>query len=273
MQQYTTILHKMTSVYQNPVQYFLTVDQVPILLNDFIGKEVHLTFLGQIFCVQCGAKTAKSFQQGYCYRCYRRLQECNLCLLHPERCLVESKGCPDDWAHAHCHAKQVIYLANASDLKVGITRYHAPITRWIDQGASQAIPIMSAQNRYQIGLMEVAAKKYFKDKTNWRKMLQGQPLSLDLKQLKVELIAQLQTEFSLIQSRYPAENFQYLQEEPVEIYYPVEKYPVKVTSVSLEKTPEIHGVLRGIKGQYWIFDHAVMNMRNLGGYLVTIRVE
>jgi hypothetical protein len=41
-----------------------------------------------------------------------------------------------------------------------------------------------------------------------------------------------------------------LNNEVVKIHYPVVEYPSKVTSLNLDKTSEISGVLQGIKGQY-----------------------
>jgi len=40
-----------------------------------------------------------------------------------------------------------IYLANSSGIKVGITRQTQIPTRWIDQGAVQALPIFKVQSR------------------------------------------------------------------------------------------------------------------------------
>jgi len=53
--------------------------------------------------------------------------------------------------------------------------------------------------------------------------------------------------------------------------YPVKEYPVKVKSISLDKSYEFAGELAGIKGQYLIFKGGnVINIRKHGGYLVRI---
>ena len=158
-----------------PVRYQLSIGDDNIILNDFLGHHLHLSHTGTIFCIQCGRQTKKSFQQGYCFPCYRRLGECNLCMIHPERCRHDPTLCkPDDWVHASCMLPHVVYLANSSGLKIGITRQSQVPTRWMDQGAVQAIPIFQYQNRFQAGTLEVAFKKFVADKTNWRTMLSSQ---------------------------------------------------------------------------------------------------
>ena len=47
-------------------------------------------------------------------------------------------------------------------------------TRWIDQGAHEAIEIVEVPNRYLAGITEVALKEHVADKTNWRKMLKNE---------------------------------------------------------------------------------------------------
>ena len=148
-------MRKLQSELATPVIYHLPVGEARILLNDFIGQDITISTTGAIFCIQCGRKTAKSFQQGHCYPCMQRILECNNCILFPERCLVEQGGCPkNDWAHSQCHAEQVIYLANTSNLKIGITRNSQVPTRWIDQGAIQALALFAVKNRYQAGVVE-----------------------------------------------------------------------------------------------------------------------
>jgi predicted component of type VI protein secretion system len=59
-----------------------------------------------------------------------------------------------------------------------------------------------------------------------------------------------------------------------EILYPVNRYPEKVKSLNLDKTPLYRGVLEGIRGQYLIFaDGTVFNVRKHGGYLASLSLE
>src|SRR3990167_7480403 len=157
-------LRKLKSELKTPIHYSIRFDHEEILLNAYLGKTITLVYAGHIYCIQCGRKTNKSFQQGYCFPCLRRLQECHLCIIYPEKCIVESGRCPEnDWAHAQCNQPHTIYLANASGLKVGITRDTQVPTRWIDQGAIQALPIFKTKNRYQAGQVEVTLKQFVSD--------------------------------------------------------------------------------------------------------------
>lgn len=261
----------MKSVLKSPVEYFFILDNERIFLNQHLEKKIRLRFTGHIHCIQCGRKTNKSFQQGYCYPCMQRLNECGNCAIFPERCQVEQGGCPEeDWAHAQCHSQQIIYLANASSLKVGVTRISHIPTRWIDQGAIQAIPIYEASNRYRAGLLEVALKAYVSDRTNWRTMLKNDSGLLDMLFERDSLLNKAHSSISELllesqESLKPIKNV-----NPVFLDYPVIEYPKKITSLSLDKESEIEGILLGIKGQYLILDCGVLNIRKFGGYEVEL---
>ncbi len=265
-------LRKMSTQLADMVRYHMTLGNDTVELNALIGKTIQLRFSGEIFCVQCGRKTKKSFQQGHCFVCMRRINECNNCILFPERCLVEQGNCPhDDWAHSQCHAKQTIYLSNTSGLKVGITRDGQIPTRWIDQGAMQAIPLFTAKNRYKAGLMEVAIKDYISDKTNWRVMLKRDSVFCNMEKEKQALLQQAKAAIDPLLHAHPG-YYQIQTQASTEIQYPVDRYPEKVKSQSFDKTAEIEGTLMGIKGQYLMLDTGVLNLRKFGGYHVTFAV-
>jgi len=58
------------------------------------------------------------------------------------------------------------------------------------------------------------------------------------------------------------------------IKYPVSKYPQKIKSLKLEKAQEINAILKGIKGQYLIFENnEVFNVRSHEGFLVDFSFE
>jgi hypothetical protein len=264
MKTMTGMLRKLSATLTTPITYQCRIGDQCIPLSDALGKTLNITYEGVIHCIQCSRKTNKSFQQGFCYPCYRRLLECNMCMLHPERCRVEDGTCPkDDWAHAQCHQEQIVYLANSSGLKVGITRQSQVPTRWIDQGACQALPILKVNNRYQAGVVEVAMKAYVADKTNWRKMLKNEVSPIDLEAARDRLLAAVDLN---------PDKVEHLREKPVTLTYPVLEYPIKINSLSLDKQPEITGQLLGIKGQYVLLDHGVLNIRKFGGYEVSVSV-
>src|SRR3989338_552219 len=258
-------LRKMPTELTNPVQYHLLLDNEKIALNPLLGKTIKLVFTGEIHCIECGRKTNKSFQQGYCFPCYRELLKCNLCMIHPERCPFQGQCPADHWVSAGCSQPHIVYLANSSGLKVGVTRQSQVPTRWIDQGATQALPIFKVVNRYQAGLIEDALKSIFKDKTNWRAMLKGQIEPIDLNQARLQLIQKWQT----LKTKPSLKELKAINEitnqSIIEITYPVLQYPAHIKTFDFDKTPAIEGQLLGIKGQYLIFDQGVINIRKFGG--------
>jgi hypothetical protein len=164
-----------------------------------------------------------------------------------------------------------VYLANTSGLKVGITRHSNIPSRWIDQGAVQAVPIFRVASRHISGLLESAIAKTQKDKTNWRAMLREVPAEIDLSTQKASVSADIGNVVDELRARFGNDAVEALDAEPdVEIRYPVEQYPTKVTSLNLDKVPDIDATLLGIKGQYLIFDTGVINVRKFTGYQVAV---
>jgi len=193
-------------------------------------------------------------------------------MIHPERCLVETGKCdPTDWAHEHCHQKHIVYLANTSGLKVGITRTKNNPSRWIDQGAIQALPIFETQNRYQAGIVEVAFKKFMEDKTNWRKMLRETAAPIDLFAARDENLSQSKHALQSILEKYTDVITEIHDNSVLKFSYPIQKYPEKLITLSFDQTPTISGVLQGIKGQYLLLACGVLNIRKFGGYEVNVK--
>jgi hypothetical protein len=270
------VLKKLSGEWNSPINYYFNVNEEKLFLNPAIGRRVVLSFTGNIYCIQCGRKTNKSFQQGFCYVCLKRLQECNLCMIHPERCQIMSeKGCPEnDWAHQHCHQEHVVYLANSSDLKVGITRDKQKLYRWIDQGARQALPIFHVPNRYLSGLIEVDLKNYLSDRTNWRKLLTQEAELMDLVKERDRIYDDAQEILAARIKEHANHNITYLRNEtPITLSYPILEYPTRVKSLSLDQTAVIESELLGIKGQYFILKDGVINIRKFGGYEVEFTVR
>lgn len=241
-------------------------------MNALVGEKIHLSYNGDIHCVACGRKTKKSFQQGHCFPCMRALPECDTCIVRPETCHFDAGTCRDEsWAKNYCFQPHYVYLANSSGVKVGITRGSQIPTRWIDQGAIQALAIFKVQTRLQSGLLEMALKQHVSDRTDWRKMLKGDVSNVDLFAKRDELFDLCASEIASLQARYSAEDIVALTDESlIDINYPVQTYPTKVKSFNFDKTAEVSGILQGIKGQYLIFDTGVINIRKFGGYFVTL---
>lgn len=252
--------------------YKLLTPDGPILMNELIGHNFKLHSLKEINCCNCGKKTAKSYSGGYCYLCSLKLAECDLCILRPETCHFAEGTCRQpEWGLTHCMIPHYVYLANSSGLKVGITRSSQIPTRWIDQGATQALPILKVGTRYLSGVFEKLLSSEINDKTDWRKMLKGNPEELDLESKRDELFELFGEDLDSLESEHGSDKVSILESELVtSIEYPVILFPEKVSSVSLDKNEVVGGKLQGIKGQYLIFDVGVINIRSHTGYKVKV---
>ncbi len=232
-------------------------------MNALLGKPLSLRFTGKLQCMACDKYVKKLFAQGCCYDCFIHSAEASPCIINPELCEGHlGKGRDPEWEKSHHVQPHTVYLAVASALKVGVTRDRQIPTRWIDQGASQAIRLAETPYRKIAGDIEVALKSTFTDKTNWQAMLKNQIGEFDLVEEKWQASELLPSDLS----EFMSEN-----DEIVCIEYPVLEFPSKVISVGFEKEPHISGTLLGIKGQYLIFDGGrVMNVRKHEGYWVEL---
>jgi hypothetical protein len=262
-------LNKMKTVFDahlsKPVQYFLYNNKNEQLhINELLNKNVSLSHTGKYFCTECDKEVKKLFGQGFCYTCFTNSAENSPCIIHPELCRGHlGEGRDLQWELNHHVQPHLVYIAKSSGMKIGVTRSLQIPTRWIDQGADEAIIFAKTENRYQAGVIEVYFKQFLSDKTNWQKMLKNIKSEEDLLEIKNDL----KNKFRL------HELYHCLQEEssPVKITYPHANQYDKIISNSLEKTSKIEGKLTGIKGQYLIFDGGkVINIRNHTGFEVQI---
>ena len=267
------IVRKMRSRLGQPVSYSARFGDNEIALNPLIDQQLKLIFSGSIYCIHCNRKTNKSFNQGYCYPCFQKLAQCDSCIIHPERCHFEQGSCREPaWGEKYCMQDHIVYLANSSGLKVGITRATQVPTRWIDQGATQALAIMRVRSRLQSGTLEMAFKQHVADKTNWRDMLKGKAAELDMAGERDRLLAACEEDVKELMARFGFFAISVLKGiDAVSIDYPVQAYPEKITSLNFDKEPVVSGTLKGIKGQYLIFDSGVINLRRFSGYEVELQ--
>jgi Protein of unknown function (DUF2797) len=252
------------------VHYTLEFEgEVSIDLNALLGKKVQFEFTGKIACQGCGKPIKKVFQAGYCFLCSTRLACCDLCIVRPERCHFHLGTCREPaWGEAHCMQDHFVYLANTSGLKVGMTRAKNIPTRWLDQGAVQALPVLRASTRRLAGYLEVALAKHIPDKTDWRKMLKGPGETRNLIEDGVAIRQQTEAQLCSIADQGLG-TFEWMTEKAVRAFeYPVLSYPQTITSLSLDKTPHIEGDLLGIKGQYVMLSGGVLNLGKFEGYEV-----
>jgi hypothetical protein len=253
-------LEKMHTKYEETVQYFLPTHPEVVCLNDFIGKEIELHWTGTITCRTCAKKTKKSFGEGFCFSCFSNSAEASPCILHPELCEAHlGKGRDIEYEIKNHLQPHYVYLAATDIVKVGVTRVTQIPTRWIDQGANKAILLAEVPNRYLAGVIEVALKDFYADKTNWQNMLRDiQDDSIDLIEEKWQVCDELPADLA----QYWLEN-----DEILTFNYPVVTYPSKVQSMTFDKEARITGRLSGIRGQYLYFDdQKVINLRRHTGY-------
>ena len=267
-------VRKMRVQLDQPVSYVWQAGSEEVSVNSWLGKRLSIEFEGLINCVYCDRVTKKSFNQGYCYPCFQRLAQCDSCIVKPEKCHFSAGTCREpEWGESHCNIDHVVYLANTSGVKVGITRGTQVPTRWIDQGATQARPIARVSTRYQSGLLEVLLAQHVADKTAWQTMLKGNGADVDLEAHQQELAKLCADGIAGLQDSHGIQAIQWLDaSDTVAIDYPVLEWPVKVSSHNLDKTPRIEGTLLGIKGQYLMLDTGVINIRKYGGYNLLVKV-
>ena len=259
---YEGVLTKMQTEFGNPIQYYLVFENSFLNMNQLLNKEITINFEG-FQCLNCGKKK-KIFRQGFCYDCFYSTPAVGDWIMKPELSTAHL-GIADrdlDYESKVQLQPHIVYLALSSEVKVGVTRKTQIPTRWIDQGAEKALTIVEVPNRYLAGITEVALKNHFADKTNWQKMLKNEVP-----------VTNLFEEKSKLKQWLPEETKPYFIEEDhlYQMDFPVQTYPLKVTSLNLDKTPNFSGKVVGIKGQYLIFeDGTVFNVRTYEGFVVQL---
>lgn len=249
------------------VTYELELDNQGIDLMPYLGGRIHIEHSGEKACVWCGRKVKKLFPNGSCYPCFRDLPQNDLCVVKPHTCHYET--CRDQqWGDAHCMIPTYVYLARSSEIKVGLSR-NLP-GRWLEQGAVEAVPVALLPTRRQAGELELFLTRHLPDKTNWRRMLQGQVSETPL----AEVVQQV---LPLIPEEFRSYLLPEAEQRPRSFAYPVSAPVEKIGSLDLEKGPAA-GVLVGIKAKYLILaaegaepGHVqVINIPKHAGFHVTI---
>ena len=264
--QYSGVLTKMQTEFGNPIQYYLVFENSFLNVNQLLNRNIEIQFTGYQ-CLNCNKKK-KIFRQGYCYDCSMSSASAGDWIMRPELSTAHLEIEDRDLVYEKKVQLQShhVYLALSSEVKVGVTRSSQVPTRWIDQGAVQAIPIVVVPNRYLAGITEVALKKLYADKTNWQKMLKNDVAPADLFKEKASLKYLIPDEAK--------EFYDINLNDITEMHFPVIEYPTKVTSLNLDKTPNFSGKLMGIKGQYLIFESGtVFNVRSYEGFVVNFLVN
>ncbi len=262
---YEGVLRKMKTEMGDPIQYFLVFENDFINFNQALNKNLTIEFI-KFQCLNCG-KDRPIYRQGFCKSCFFETPMAGEWIMKPELSTAHLDQEDRDLVFEKQMQLQphIVYLANSSNVKVGVTRKAQVPTRWIDQGAHEAIEIVEVPNRYLAGITEVALKAHVSDKTSWQKMLKNDLEDVDLVAWRDKLKAHI-----------PEETLDYFiaSNSETQLKFPVLQYPEKVQSLNLGKTPSYTGVLKGIKGQYLIFeDNTVFNIRGHEGFYVGITIR
>ncbi|WP_343487561.1 DUF2797 domain-containing protein [Allomuricauda sp. d1] len=262
---YEGVLQKMRTEMGSPIQYFLLFEHDFMNMNQALNKSLKIEFI-KFQCLNCG-ENRPIYRQGFCKTCFYETPAAGDWIMKPELSTAHLGKEDRDLEYEKRVQLQphIVYLANSSSVKVGVTRKTQVPTRWIDQGAHEAIEIVEVPNRYLAGITEVALKDHVSDKTSWRKMLTNDIKDEDLVEWRNKL-----------KNHVPNEAADYFIDSNSEtnIEFPVLQYPEKVKSLNLNKNPTFEGVLKGVKGQYLIFeDQTVFNVRGSEGYYVGIDVN
>jgi hypothetical protein len=261
---YQGVLKKMMTENTEKIQYYLDMNSDFLNMNQLLNKELIISFVGYE-CLNCSLKK-EIYRQGFCKSCFFDTPNAGDWIMRPE--LSKAHLDIEDRDLAYEKSVQlkphIVYLANSSNVKVGVTRKTQVPTRWIDQGAHEAIEIVEVPNRYLAGITEVALKEFVADKTNWRKMLKNDIEATSLLEWRDKL-----------KQYIPDEAKEYFIENNTEtrINFPVLIYPLKPKSLNIKKEQSYTGKLVGIKGQYLIFeDETVFNVRSNEGLVVSLTV-
>jgi hypothetical protein len=262
---YEGVLKKMRTEALNPIQYYLIMANGFLNVNQALGQKLTLKFL-HYECLNCHLDKP-IYRQGFCQSCFFETAQAGDWIIKPElsKAHLNQEDRDLEFEKKMQLQPHIVYLANSSNVKVGVTRKAQIPTRWVDQGAHEALIISETPNRYLAGITEVALKEFVSDKTSWRKMLTNDIEDVDLLEWKEKLVQHIPEE---------AKEFVVPNGEETHLHFPVLQYPTKVNSLNLEKKLEYEGILKGIKGQYLIFeDNTVFNIRGNEGLFVSISVN
>ncbi len=263
--QYQGVLRKMETEFGQPIQYFLIFENDFLNMNQLLNKTISIQFVKHQ-CLNCSLDKP-IYRQGFCKSCFFEIPQAADWIMRPELSTAHLDKEDRDLEYEKRAQLQphIVYLANSSNVKVGVTRKNQVPTRWIDQGAHEAIEIVEVPNRYLAGITEVALKEHVGDKTNWRKMLKNDIEDESLEAWKQKLKAYIPEE---VQDYFIENN------RETHLDFPVLQYPSTPKSLNIEKAQEFTGKLVGIKGQYLIFeDQTVFNIRANEGLVVEITIN
>lgn len=259
------VVKKMVTELSTPINYFIEFEDNFIHLNQFIDKLFKFECTGYS-CLSC-SESPNLYRQGFCKSCFFESPLAGDWIMRPELSKAHLNIADRDLDYEKKIQLQphVVYLSNTGRIKVGVTRKSQIPYRWIDQGAHEAVELLQTPNRFLAGEAEVALKKYMSDKTNWRSMLKNERDSSNIKSSKDH--AKNFIPSNLLHYFIDASNV-------LSIDFPVVEYPDNPKSIKLNKGSYFSGILKGVKGQYLIFEkNQVLNYRAHEGHIFKIEIE
>lgn len=259
------VVKKMVTELSKPINYFIEFEDNFIHLNQFIDKLFKFECIGYS-CLSC-SESQNLYRQGFCKSCFFESPLTGDWIMRPELSKAHLNIADRDLDYEKKIQLQphVVYLSNTGRIKVGVTRKSQIPYRWIDQGAHEAVELLQTPNRFLAGEAEVALKKYMSDKTNWRSMLKNERDSSNIKSSKDH--AKNFIPSNLLHYFVDASNV-------LSIDFPVVEYPDNPKSIKLNKDSFFSGILKGVKGQYLIFEkNQVLNYRAHEGHIFKIEIE
>jgi len=259
------------------VVYFADIGGVEVCLNEFLEFGFTISYTGVAHCRHCSVYLRKTYAGGYCFDCFSTLARCDLCVVSPDRCHFHLGTCREpSWGEDFCMQPHVVYLANTSGPKVGITRAGREHKRWMDQGASSALRFAQTPTRRAAGMLEAYLKRYVSDRTDWRSLVTGSCKTIDLTELRRQLMSSTSESLERVrqgQVEALTQGFLPVQESNEirllkDAHSTLIRYPVKANSPAVRlklsaSNIEFRGNLTGIVGQYLLFPSGVFSLSEL----------
>lgn len=121
----------MRTEFTDVVQYYLVWENDFINMNQMLGKKMSINFL-RYQCLNCGLEK-KIYRQGFCYDCFSAIPQAGDWVISPEKSKAHLGEEDRDLEYEKRAQLQphIVYLANSSDVKVGVTRKNQVPTRWL----------------------------------------------------------------------------------------------------------------------------------------------
>ena len=266
------VLHGLDGQPGDPVRYALEIGDAVLPVEDWLERELRFETNGSTTCSACGRDTEKRYGGGYCYRCFTTLARCDLCVVSPDRCHFDAGTCREPaWGEAFCMGPHFVYLANSGGAKVGITRPGNVPGRFIDQGASEAIVVMTTQTRMQAGCVEKALGRYLREQTDWRALVAGVDAPVDLTAELARVRRLAHDALTALDARFPGALAWHETPERFVFRYPVVRYDAPARQMKLAPGHAVGGRLLGARGGYLLFEQGVLNVRALSALHVVVR--